>query len=208
MRLWAILVALLGFALTEATVYFSERFDAGWEDRWVESTAKGAEQGKWKHSAGKFYADEEKDKGIQTSQDARFYGISATFDKFSNEGKDFIVQFTVKHEQKIDCGGGYAKIFPSGLDQEKLHGETPYNIMFGPDICGPGTKKVHVIFNYPPKKDNLLIQKDIRCKDDEFTHLYTLIVHSDNTYEVRIDNKKVQSGNLEDDWNFLAPKKN
>lgn len=32
----------------------------------------------------------------------------------------------------------------------------------GPDICGPGTKKVHVIFNYKGK--NLLIKKDIRCK--------------------------------------------
>lgn len=32
----------------------------------------------------------------------------------------------------------------------------------GPDICGPGTKKVHVIFNYKGK--NVLINKDIRCK--------------------------------------------
>ena len=38
------------------------------------------------------------------------------------------------------------------------------------------------------------------------THLYTLIVKSDNTYEVRIDNKKAESGNLEDDWDFLPPK--
>ena len=52
----------------------------------------------------------------------------------------------------------------------------------GPDICGPGTKKVHAIFNYKGK--NLLINKDIRCKDDIYTHLYTLIVKPDNTYEV------------------------
>ena len=38
------------------------------------------------------------------------------------------------------------------------------------------------------------------------SHLYTLIVKPDNTYEVRIDNKKVESGNLEDDWEFLPPK--
>lgn len=43
-----------------------------------------------------------------------------------------------------------------------MDGESPYNIMFGPDICGPGTKKVHVIFNY--KGQNLLIKKDVRCK--------------------------------------------
>ena len=47
----------------------------------------------------------------------------------------------------------------------------------------------------------------LRCKDDELTHLYTLILNSDNTYEVRIDGKKEESGELEADWDFLAPKK-
>jgi len=36
--------------------------------------------------------------------------------------------------------------------------------------------------------------------------LYTLIVKPDNTYEVKIDNKKEESGTLETDWDFLAPK--
>ena len=44
-------------------------------------------------------------------------------------------------------------------------------------------------------------------QDDEFTHLYTLIVKPDNTYEVRIDGSKVESGDLEADWDFLPPKK-
>ena len=48
--------------------------------------------------------------GIQTSQDTKFYAASASFDKFSNADKTLVVQFTVKHEQKIDCGGGYVKV--------------------------------------------------------------------------------------------------
>uniref|UniRef100_A0A8C0G999 Calreticulin n=3 Tax=Chelonoidis abingdonii TaxID=106734 RepID=A0A8C0G999_CHEAB len=175
-----------------------------WTSRWVESKHK-SDYGKFKLTAGKFYGDAEKDKGLQTSQDARFYALSARFDSFSNKDKTLVVQFTVKHEQNIDCGGGYVKLFPSGLNQEDMHGDSEYNIMFGPDICGPGTKKVHVIFNYKGK--NVLINKDIRCKDDEFTHLYTLIVRPDNTYEVKIDNNKVESGSLEEDWDFLPPKK-
>lgn len=199
--------------------------------------------------------------GIQTSQDARFYALSSRFEPFSNRDKTLVVQFTVKHEQNIDCGGGYVKLFPASLNQEDMHGDSEYNIMFGgcfvlffspfrvistpffdslccfyhpgPDICGPGTKKVHVIFNYKGK--NVLINKDIRCKvglrriwgsccpsrgvfpaflsppfypqDDEFTHLYTLVVRPDNTYEVKIDNARVESGSLEEDWDFLPPKK-
>ncbi|CAD5112255.1 DgyrCDS1486 [Dimorphilus gyrociliatus] len=204
MKTFIVLSVLVCLALADPTVYFKEEFGEGWSDRWVNSKHR-SDQGKFELSAGKFYGDAEKDKGIRTSEDARFYGISASFDKFSNEGKTLVIQFSVKHEQNIDCGGGYVKVFPSDLKQEDMHGETPYAIMFGPDICGPGTKKVHVIFNYKGK--NLLTKKDIRCKDDVFTHVYTLIVKPDNTYEVKIDNEKVESGELEADWDFLPPKK-
>lgn len=69
--------------------------------------------------------------GLQTSQDAHFYAISSRFGPFSNEGKTLIVQFTVKHEQQIDCGGGYIKLFPADLNQADMHGDSKYYIMFG-----------------------------------------------------------------------------
>lgn len=37
--------------------------------------------------------------------------------------------------------------------------------------------------------------------------MYTLIVNPDNSYEVKIDNKKVESGSLEEDWDVLPPKR-
>lgn len=186
-------------------IYFEETFpDESWEQNWIYSEHPGKEFGKFKLTAGKFYNDPE-DKGIQTSEDAKFYAVSTKFKPFSNKDKNLVIQFTVKHEQNIDCGGGYVKLFDCNLNPKDMHGETPYEIMFGPDICGPGTKKVHVIFSYKGK--NLLISKDIRCKDDVYTHLYTLIVKPDNTYEVLIDNEKVESGELESDWEFLPPKK-
>jgi len=198
---------VLGFvALATATVHFKETFDGDWEKRWVPSTFKEAEgtQGKWEVSAGKFYGDAQADKGLRTSQDARFYQISAEFPDFSNKGKDLILQYSVKHEQKIDCGGGYVKIMPAeGVDQKTFHGETPYNIMFGPDICGT-TKKTHLIFNYKGK--NHLINKEIKAESDEFTHLYTLILHPDNTYKVEIDGTEAASGSLKEDWDMLPAK--
>jgi len=74
--------------------------------------------------------------------------------------------------------------------------------MFGPDICGT-TKRVHVILTYKGK--NHLIKNDIPCENDEFTHLYTLIIKPDQTYQVLIDNKEVRKGTF-DDWDFLPPK--
>merc|ERR1712127_581213 len=188
-------------SLATAEVYFKEDFSAdNWEARWLQSKHKddfGAfvlESGKWNEM-----------KGLKTSTDAKFYASSAGFPAFTNKGKDLVVQFTVQHQQKIDCGGGYVKIFPSDVTAEAMHGESEYNIMFGPDICGYSTKKVHVIFNYKGK--NHLINKDIKCKDDETTHIYTLIVTPDNKYKVLIDNAEEAAGALEEDWDVLPAKK-
>merc|ERR1712223_1617909 len=202
MKYSLILLAILG--TTFAEIFFEDRFEKDEPEGWVQSTSKGADAGKFVVTAGKFYGDAEKDKGIQTSQDAKFYALSKEFEPFSNADKPLVIQFTVKHEQNIDCGGGYAKIFDCSLDQKDMHGDSPYLIMFGPDICGPGTKKVHVIFNH--KEKNHLITKEVRCKDDVFSHLYTLIVNPDATYEVLIDNESAQKGSLEDDWDILPPK--
>lgn len=51
------------------------------------------------------------------------------------------------------------------------------------------------------------ISNNLLLQDDIYTHLYTLIVKPDNTYIVKIDNEKVESGELEKDWDFLPPKK-
>lgn len=199
-----VVFALFGGIICE--VFYEETFtDDTWKDTWIYSEHPGKEFGKFEGTAGKFFNDEETDHGIQTSEDARFYALSHKFAPFSNEDKSVVFQFSVKHEQNIDCGGGYIKVFDCGLKQTDMHGDSPYLLMFGPDICGPGTKKVHVIFSYKGK--NHLINKEIRCKDDVFTHVYTLIVNADNTYEVLIDNEKAESGNLEEDWDFLPAKK-
>ncbi|XP_033008050.1 calreticulin-like isoform X2 [Lacerta agilis] len=75
----------------------------------------------------------------------------------------------------------------------------------GPDICGEDKKIVQVIFNY--KDDYYLIKKNITCETDDFTHLYTLILRPDLTYEVKVDNYVAEAGHLEDDWDFLPPRK-
>jgi len=198
-----LLLTFLFASLCLGKTFFQEDFSGDWESRWVHSSAK-SDFGKFVVTPGKFYADAEASKGLQTSQDAKNYAITAKFaESFSNEGKPLVVQFEVKHEQNIDCGGGYIKLLPSTTDQSKFTGDSQYAIMFGPDICGY-TKKVHLIFNY--KGQNLLWKKEPACESDQLTHLYTLILNPDNTYEVHIDGVKKESGTLEADWAFLKPK--
>merc|ERR1719162_1810459 len=79
-----------------------------------------------------------------------------------------------------------------------------YNLMFGPDICGPGTRKVHVIMDY--NGEHVENKKSISAKYDVDSHLYQLTLSPDNTYEVAIDGEKVESGSLYEDFEFLKPK--
>jgi len=181
-----------------------------WTSRWtIPSKWKGkSELGEWKHTAGEWYGDAE-DKGIQTSQDARFYGISAPLSStFTSADKDLVIQYSVKHEQNLDCGGAYIKLLPGGdkFDSDSFGGDTPYAVMFGPDVCGTSNKKTHVILHYEPKDENFLIKKEVPTETDDLTHLYTFILRPDNTFEVRVDNKAVREGKLEEEFDFLPPK--
>jgi len=206
------LTAATFISSTNADFFFTEDFnDDNWTGRWTESTTwkPKAEMGTWKHTAGEWNGDAD-DKGIQTSEDARFYGISAKLDKpFVSGDKPLVLQYTVKHEQNLDCGGAYLKLLTGGndLDAAAFGGDTPYAVMFGPDICGTSNKKTHVILHDHAKNDNLLVNKEVGTETDDLTHLYTLIVNTDNTFEVLIDNKSVRKGPLDENFDFSAAKK-
>merc|ERR1711916_214614 len=117
---------------------------------------------------------------------------------------DLVFQFTTKHEQNIDCGGGYLKLLPSDVDQAAFGGDSAYHIMFGSDICGPGTRRTHAIINY--EGENHLLSDEVKCPFDTTTHLYRFVLSADNTYGIFIDGEEKQTGSIEDGWDVLPPK--
>mmetsp|Transcript_114398 Transcript_114398/g.202778 ORF Transcript_114398/g.202778 Transcript_114398/m.202778 type:complete len:398 (-) Transcript_114398:38-1231(-) len=197
------LVGLGSLTAVAGKVYFSETFDDSWESRWVKSEWKKSEgtAGDFGLATGKYFADEKEDKGLMTTQDARFYDISASFDSFSNAGKDLIIQYQVKYEKDIDCGGGYIKIGPKMDDPEMFGEPTPYNIMFGPDRCGY-TSRTHLIFHH--KGVNVLKKTDMMYKQQPpFTsHLYRMTLYPNNTVKVDIDNEEAYFGIISEDWDM------
>merc|ERR1719353_2069417 len=86
------LFALCGVA---AEVYFEETFSGDWEKTWK----TGSPAGKWIVSPGKWFVDEEVNKGLQVTEDMRFHSISAKLDKkASSKKKDLVLQFSAKIE--------------------------------------------------------------------------------------------------------------
>jgi len=161
-----------------------------------------AERGALKLSAGK-WATDESERGLQTSEDARFYHYTATFPEFTNKDKTLVLQYSIKNEQSIDCGGMYLKLHPAGIDRANYDGDTEYNVMFGPDQCG-GTRRVHYILTHGGK--NHLIETNVDHDLNQFTKTYTMILRPDNTVEVLIDGVSKLSGSIEDNFKILPPK--
>lgn len=196
--------------LVSGETYFSETFDdESWTDRWHPSNI---ESGKWLHTPGNWFSDEE-DLAIKTGDDARFYALTAKLaTPVNNEGKDLVIQYLVKNEQNIDCGGAYVKLLGADIDPASFGGETPYAVMFGPDICG-ATKKTHAILNYarPKGEDTAAKNMDhltpISAPSDVHAHLYTFVIAKDNTYIVKVDNEVVKEGTLASGWPFQPPQK-
>ena len=137
--------ALAAVSGVSATTYFEDKFesdpfDAGWtHSEWK----KKSERGSFSWTAGEWNVDADAEKGIMTSEDARFHAISTKLSKpiapytLGKAGKDLVVQFTAKNHLReyAFCGGGYIKLLPE-MDAKKFGGDTPYSVMFGPDMCG------------------------------------------------------------------------
>ena len=202
-------LALALAAAASAEVYFEESFDGDWESRWTLGAPAGKEMGKWAVTPGKWFHDEEVNKGLATTEDMRFYSISAKMAKKStSKKKELVVQFSAKYEahQYAFCGGGYIKLLPDGLKQKTFGGDDEYHIMFGPDLCGYDVSHIHAIFNH--KGENLLKTDKVNLEysdKNEFTHLYTLVVNPDGTYEVLFALESKAKGNIVDDWDFPKP---
>ncbi|PON59113.1 Calreticulin/calnexin [Parasponia andersonii] len=141
----------------------------------------------------------------KTSSDAKHFVISAKIPEFSNKNRTLVLQYSIRFEQEIECGGGYIKLLSGFVNQKKFGGDTPYSLMFGPDLCGTDTKKLHVILSY--QGQNYPIKKDLQCETDKMTHFYTFILRPDATYSVLVDNRERDSGSMYTDWDILPPRK-
>ncbi|KAG6010655.1 hypothetical protein E4U21_005153 [Claviceps maximensis] len=206
------------FTPTTLKAPFLEQFTDDWEKRWKPSHAKkdmkgsGNEEeewafvGEWSVEEPYQYKGMDGDKGLVVKNPAAHHAISAKFPKkIDNKGKTLVVQYEVKLQKGLECGGAYMKLLRENkaLHQEEFSNTTPYVIMFGPDKCGH-TNKVHFIFNHKNPKTGEYEEKHLSspptAKILKTTELYTLIVHPNNTYAIRQNGEEVKAGSLLDDF--------
>ncbi|KAK0560362.1 calnexin [Tilletia horrida] len=207
------------FQPTKLTAPFIEQFTSDWTQRWTPSSATKAQEGgevfsysgKWEVEEPNVLPGLKGDAGLVAKSEAAQHAISALFDKpVDPKGKPLVVQYEVKLQNGLQCGGAYLKLLsesPEGIQAKEFSDKTPYTIMFGPDKCG-ATNKVHFIFRRKNPKTGEFEEKHLNAtpypkSDIKKTALYTLIVNPDNTYEILVDNESVKKGKLHED--FIPP---
>jgi calnexin len=208
------------FTPTTVKAEFLEQFTDDWDTRWKASTAKkdttGSDKeeeeewayiGEWAVEEPYQFKGMEGDKGLVIKNPAAHHAISAKFPKkIDNKGKTLVVQYEVKLQKGLECGGAYMKLLRDNkaLHQDEFSNATPYVIMFGPDKCGH-TNKVHFIFNHKNPKTGEYEEKHLKsppsAKIVKTSELYTLIVNPDNTFSIRMNGEEVKSGSLLEDFN-------
>jgi len=200
-------------ALQKEGFVFYETFDENedvFSNGWVKSTnERYTDQPVMVKPPTKAIPGFENDRGIQLTQEMKHYGFGAKFDQpLTASGGDIVIQYELKLEEQLACGGAYVKLLrdDKDLDVADLSNESPYVIMFGPDKCGSDSK-VHFILKHqnPVSKEwtEHHFSGDLKPKLDRSTHLYTLIIRSNNQFELHIDTKPVASGSLL--YNLVPP---
>ncbi|XP_043674244.1 calnexin-like [Vespula pensylvanica] len=151
------------------------------------------------------------DLGLVLKSKARHAAISSSLNTpFHFKDKPLFVQYEVNFQDGQECGGAYLKLLtldPKHAELKNFHDKTPYTIMFGPDKCG-NDHKLHFIFRHKNPLNGTIEEKHCkkpkeRLEDffkDKQPHLYTLIIRPDNTFEIKVDNKIVNTGSLLDDF--------
>ncbi|KAF2085621.1 calnexin-like protein [Saccharata proteae CBS 121410] len=194
---------------------FLEQFTDDWETRWKPSHAKKDDKsteeewayvGTWSVEEPTVLKGIEGDKGLVIKDKAAHHAISAKFpEAIDNTDKTLVVQYEVKLQDGLECGGAYMKLLQdnAALHQDEFSNASPYVIMFGPDKCG-STNKVHFIFKHKNPKTGEYEEKHLKsppsARISKTTTLYTLIVKPDQTFEILIDGESKKSGSLLEDF--------
>jgi calnexin len=187
-------------------VVFLETFNGDhWTSTWVPSTDPKY-TGDWKVEESE-YVRVSGDRGLVVGSVAKHHGIGALFpQELDTTGKDLIVQYEVQLQHGLDCGGAYIKLLTASpsLDIKAVNADYTYTIMFGPDKCG-ADNKLHFIIRHENPVSHEVEEKHLtprpQIKTDKLTHLYTLHVRKDNTFDILIDQEVVKSGDLLKDFN-------
>lgn len=206
--------------LSEESIFEQFDYPSLADSPWKVSRAKKYDEGRdeivqykgeWAIEKPRLYPGFENDFGLVMKSRASHYSIAYKLPHpINNINKDLVVQYEVKLQNGLDCGGAYIKLLDESNNYQFLNSETPYQIMFGPDKCGSDNKIYFILRKKLPNGE--IEEKQLRfpplARTNDLSNLYTLIIRKNNDFEIRINGKVVELGNLITDKDLFSPTMN
>jgi calnexin len=176
--------------------------------------------GKWTYSAHPRYSGRFEigqgakpafpgDRGLIIPLKARHYAMTAPIHLENGPEDDFALQYEVRMDDGMTCGGAYLKLPTDGetgfKDGASFDADVTYSVMFGPDRCGT-TDKVHFIFQSRNPVTGKFTEHHLKNPPsvagiyDKKTHLYGVAVKKDGTVEISVDGDVKSTASLSKDF--------
>ena len=220
-RTYNILVVLaVVLSLASANFYFEEVYEdeISASDRWVQPTSDVKNttytvddidyfvdqrgQLQWNIETELLENEELKDQwwGFKAIGPGKYFSaLSNDFQQILFPGQDdLILQFIAEIPVSVNYGNVIVKLLPEDLNPEQFTRETPFYLKFGPRTGGD-TKFIFEIFQ---NGKHGIFKKHIRPPHDGQGHLFKLIVRTDNSYEIYVDNAKKDDGSIIEDFEW------
>ncbi|KAH0791163.1 Calreticulin family protein [Histomonas meleagridis] len=188
----------------EGNIFLFQSFnDLNWRNKWIITTLPNY-TGEWEVKESKPPQTYPGEKMIYIKDEKAYYGLSTKFkEPLDLTEKTLVLQYEFRYQKYFDCGGAYIKLIgEEDFMPTTFSNETKYIIMFGPDKCG-SNNQVHFIFTYKNPITGKISEKHMNeyvvIKRNTLTHLYTLIIRPNNSFEILIDGNSSFNGNLLED---------
>ena len=181
-------------------LFFEDFEDKNSFKRWI-PTSYSNYTGIWEIGETDLPQTEDHEVSLILRSKKSYSAVSTVFkNPISNINKTLVIQYEMRPQLAFTCSGAYMKLYSNiNFDPLKLSNETKYSIMFGPDRCGTNNK-IQFIFNHwnPIKKEfeEISLKDPPKAPVDQLSHLYTLIIRSNNTFNILLDNNIIKNGSL------------
>lgn len=180
---------------------------------WVVSPSKKKDAGKWEIEPAFKYPGYLNDKGLVLKTPEAHHAVSHKLDTpFDNTDNDLVLQYEVKTQNGLSCGGAYIKLFNKDFNPNKeLTSDTPFQLMFGPDKCGEHDKVTFIINRLNPinkKLEQKHLSETPIIRSTQLSSLYTLVFKRNSDFEIRINGKVEKAGNLLKEPHLISPSLN
>lgn len=194
--------------LPNCKILYHENFsDPNVFDYWV-PTFHFRYTGKWKAEQTFALQTRRGERAIVMKDKEKPHAISHKFrHPITAPNKTFVIQFEARAQLLFTCTSAYISIFTDpSFNPSELSNSTKYFIEFGPEKCGRHNQTRFNILTTSTNEKGEIIQTVHKLKHphwipvDEISHLYTLIIRTNNTFEYLVDNRSLRNGTFVDDF--------